>query len=78
MSHYKAAGYSMAYKPGTVQHSGIYVAGLSRVKVIPFLVWFSYSNNWYEKYTFFGMLSVKREIIPILVWNSYHCFCCAN
>ena len=35
---------------------------------------FWYDYQWYEIHTFFGMLSVKSEIVPILVRNSYHCF----
>ena len=40
----------------------------------PYRLWYDYP--WYDFHTIFGMPSVNSEIIPILVWNSYRCFCC--
>ena len=41
----------------------------------PYRFWYDYP--WYDFHAIFGMPSVNSEIIPILVWNSYRCFCCA-
>ena len=40
----------------------------------PYRFWYDYP--WYDFHTIFGMPSVNSEFIPILVWNSYRCFCC--
>ena len=60
---------------------------ISRITITPIYGWksyylvvwwlyrFWYDYPWYDFHTIFGMPSVNSEIIPILVWNSYRCFC---
>ena len=56
---------------------------ITRITITPIYGWKSYYlvvwwpyRFWYDFHTIFGMPSVNSEIIPILVWNSYRCFCC--
>ena len=81
--------HSTAEKSWMYTMHGLYYY-ISRITITPIYGWksyylvvwwpyrFWYDYPWYDFHTIFGMPSVNSEIIPILVWNSYRCFCCAG